>query len=299
MTANHRYTPTDDPRKEQATSGQQPTGQQSPQQPPPTQRFQAGQGQTPQFGPQQTPPQQLQGGQQVQSGQQLGGTQQMQGGQPRQGQHPGTPQSSPFQGSSGIQQQPQVQQGQQSPTPGQQPATPPTAQGVPVSSQQPYGQPAGPRQRQQVPGPRQPLLKPMRVNEVITEDVVTAERDTPLRTVVAQMAEHEVGSVVVVEEDRPIGIITDRKVALALEELPDIAQRTAEELLHGDVFTADPSMSIFDAVQVMSDEGIRRLPIVDDNGALRGIVTLDDALVLLGGVVSEVADTVQSQSPRL
>jgi len=107
------------------------------------------------------------------------------------------------------------------------------------------------------------------------------------------------GSVVVVEEDRPIGLITDRKVALALEETPDIAQRPADELLHGEVFTADPSMSVFDAIQVMSDEGIRRLPIVDDNGALRGIVTLDDALVLLGGVVSDISETVESQSPRL
>jgi len=58
-------------------------------------------------------------------------------------------------------------------------------------------------------------------------------------------------------------------------------------------------MSVFDAIRVMSDAGIRRLPIVDDNGALRGVVTLDDAPVLLGGVVSEAADTVQSQSPRL
>ncbi|MBX0288400.1 CBS domain-containing protein [Halomicroarcula sp. F28] len=163
------------------------------------------------------------------------------------------------------------------------------------------GQPSGaqPQRQPQGRGPQRPLLKPIRVNEIITDDVVTAERDTPVRTVVAKMAENDVGSVVVVEDDRPIGIITDRKVALALEETPDIAQRTAEELLHGDVFTADPSMNIFDAIQVMSDEGIRRLPIVDDNGALRGIVTLDDALVLLGGVVSEVSDTVQSQSPRL
>jgi len=200
-------------------------------------------------------------------------------------------------------QQPQpVQQSQQQPQGmGQQqvPATQHTQ--APPSGQGQFGQPAGmqPQRRPQSQRSQQPLLKPIRVNEIITEDVVTAERDTPVRTVVAQMAEHGVGSVVVVEEDRPIGIITDRKVALALEELPDIAQRTAEELLHGDVFTADPSMSIFDAIQVMSDEGIRRLPIVDDNGALRGIVTLDDALVLLGGVVSEVADTVQSQSPQL
>jgi len=129
--------------------------------------------------------------------------------------------------------------------------------------------------------------------------VVTAVKDTPIQTVAAKMSEENVGSVVVIEDDRPLGVITDRKVALALEEMPDISQRSAEELLHGDVFTADPSMNLFDAVQVMSDEGIRRLPIVDDNGALRGIITLDDTLVLLGNVMSEVSSTIESQSKKL
>jgi len=287
MTPNHGYTPIDDRRREQGSVGQQPAGEQPPQQP-------IDQGQW----AQQTPPQQIQGTQQTPP-QQTPGTQQMQGAQP--GQPLGTQQAPPPQGSSGAQQQPRIQQPQQSQTGGiagqQQLSSQSSTQGAPGVGQGQYGQPAG--VQSQRPGPRQPMLNPIRVNEVITEDVVTAERDTPVRTVVAKMAEHNVGSVIVVEEDRPIGIITDRKVALALEETADIADRTADELLHGDVFTADPSMSIFDAIQVMSDEGIRRLPIVDDNGALRGIVTLDDALVLLGGVVSEVADTVQSQSRRL
>jgi CBS domain-containing protein len=148
-------------------------------------------------------------------------------------------------------------------------------------------------------GPVQQYLKPARVNQIITEDVVTTQRDTPVHTVVAQMAEHDVGSVVVVEDDRPIGIITDRAVAVALEETPDIAQQKAEVLIDGELVTADPSMTIFDALQVMSDEGIRRLPIVDDDGALRGIITLDDVLVLLGGVFGEIAGTIESQSPRL
>jgi len=201
-------------------------------------------------------------------------------------------------------QQPQPsQQSQQQPSQAigqQQEQTAQSTRGA-ASGQAQIGQPTGvqPQRQPRGRGPQQPLLKPLRVNEIITEDVVTAERDTPVRTVVAQMAENDIGSVVVVEDDRPVGIITDRKVALAIEETPDIAERTADELLHGDVFTAGPSMNIFDAIEVMSDEGIRRLPIVDDNGALRGIVTLDDALVLLGGVVSDVSDTVQSQSPRL
>ncbi|WP_276252267.1 CBS domain-containing protein [Haloarcula rara] len=235
----------------------------------------------------------------MQQGQPTPQTQSMQQGQP-----------SPPQQFAQQAQPPQQSQQQQPPQQSQQ--QPPQAIGQQqMQSAQPthgaaggpaqFGQPSGaqPQPQPQGRGPQRPLLKPIRVNEIITEDVVTAERDTPVRTVVAQMAENDVGSVVVVEDDRPIGIITDRTVALALEEKPDITELTADDLLHGDVFTADPSMNIFDAIQVMSDEGIRRLPIVDDNGALRGIVTLDDTLVLLGGVVSEVSDTVQSQSPNL
>lgn len=201
------------------------------------------------------------------------------------------------------QQRPPQQQPVQQQPPGQQYAPqqqlPPQQMGPTAGGQQAPGQPFGVAQQPQQRAPRGPALKPRRVSEILTEEVVTAERNTPVQTIVASMAQHNIGSVVVVEDDRPIGIITDREVALALEERPDIAKRPAEELLQGNVFTADPSMNIFDAVRVMRDEGIRRLPIVDDNGALRGIVTLDDALVLLGGVLGDVADTVQSQSPRL
>ena len=304
MTPNHEYTPIDDRERAQAAPGGRQTGQRpTDHQPPGT--GQPEQTQSWQQAPRQRQPASVQQGpirqtpvQQALPPQDPGGR-----GHPHQFQQPHPteqsqavqqsqqpPQSHPAQG-------PQIQRAQQpetGATPGQQqiagvPSQPATGGAADAA----YRQPAGDQP------PRQPLLKPIRVNQIITEDVVTAERDTPVRTVVAQMNEHNVGSVVVVEEERPIGIITDRVVALAIEEMPDVAGRTADELLHGDVFTADPSMSIFDAIEVMSDEGIRRLPIVDDNGMLRGIVTLDDALVLLGGVVSEVADTVRSQSPRL
>ncbi|WP_164471780.1 CBS domain-containing protein [Halosimplex salinum] len=143
------------------------------------------------------------------------------------------------------------------------------------------------------------LLRPVSVDDVVAEDVVTAERDTPIRTAVAKMAERDVGSVVVVEDDRPIGILTDRKIALTLEENPNVADETAEELIDGDLISVDASTSIFDALQLMSDETIRRLPVVDDEGRLRGIVTLDDALVLLASELDKLATTVERQSPRL
>jgi len=137
------------------------------------------------------------------------------------------------------------------------------------------------------------------IDDVVAEDVVTVDRDTPIRTTVAKMSERTVGSVVVVEDGQPVGILTDRKIALALEETPNVADRSSEELIGGDLITVDATTTIFEALQLMSDEGIRRLPVVDDDGRLQGIVTLDDALVLLASELDKLATTVQEQSPRL
>lgn len=163
-----------------------------------------------------------------------------------------------------------------------------------VQTSQPGGQAQRGRQPQRTGG-----MRPIRVEEIIEEDVVTAERDTPVATVVAQMAENDVGSVVVVENDQPVGILTDRKIALALENTPDIADKQAGDLISGDLITGTTSMSIFDALQQLSDENIRRLPIVDDSGNLNGIITLDDILVLLGSELNKASETIRGQSPRL
>lgn len=146
---------------------------------------------------------------------------------------------------------------------------------------------------------RQSPIEPVAVTDLVTADVVTAERDTPIRTVVTEMAENGVGSVVIVERGRPVGILTDRAIALALEETPDVAERSAGDLTgDADLVTADTSMSILDVLGLMSDHNVRRIPVVDGD-ELEGIVTLDDVLVHVGGVLDHIVDTVRSQSPRL
>lgn len=142
----------------------------------------------------------------------------------------------------------------------------------------------------------QSVLQPVTVSEIVTEDVVTAEPNTPLRTVVAMMDDQDVGSVIVVEDDTPIGIITDREVALSLEETPDITDLTADDLVEDDVVTIDTSTTILDALSEMSDEGIRRLPVIDEDGNLQGIVTFDDTVVFTAGELGQLAAVVQSQA---
>ena len=225
-------------------------------------------------------------------------------GQPVQGGQQGQPQPMrQYQGSmpQGRAPQGQIPQGPpQQQAGGASPGAPPQApQTSPNTGMQPQGtaQPGGPGARSQRGS--QLRMRPIRIEEIIEDDVVTAQRDTPIATVVAKMAEEDVGSVVVVENDQPVGILTDRKIALALENTPDVANKQAGELISGDLVTATTSMSIFDALRQLSDEGIRRLPIVDDNGALQGIITLDDILVLLGSELNKAGETIRAQSPRL
>ena len=113
------------------------------------------------------------------------------------------------------------------------------------------------------------------------------------------MAENDVGSVVVVEDDEPIGMLTDRKVALALEDTPEVAQRAAGDLVSEELVTADSSTTVFDVVKMMGENGIRRIPVVDEGNSLQGIVTLDDVIVLLGTELGNVAETIQAQIDRL
>jgi CBS domain-containing protein len=159
------------------------------------------------------------------------------------------------------------------------------------------------QQRQQRPQQRsrsgRELLRPVTVEDIAAEDVVTVERDTPVPTAVASMAENDVGSVVVVEDDEPIGMLTDRKVALALEDTPEVAQQTVGDLVSEELVTADSSTTVFEVVKMMGDNGIRRVPVVDEEGNLQGIVTLDDAIVLLGTELGNVAETIQAQIDRL
>ncbi|WP_415383574.1 CBS domain-containing protein [Halosimplex sp. TS25] len=218
-------------------------------------------------------------------------------------------------------------QGQPSPTPqpsasqygapqGQPPQPPMAQQGMPTSEGSPGAQPQqmqqppqsevgaqGGRQsprthRSQTPRGRS-LLRPVSVDDVVAEDVVTAERDAPVREAVEKMRERDVGAVVVVEDDKPVGVLTDRTVALSLADTPNVADTAVEELIGDDLISVDASTDIFETLQLMRDEGIRRLPVVDDEGQLQGIVTLDDALVLLGSELDKLATTVQKQSPRL
>ncbi|WP_161973162.1 CBS domain-containing protein [Halostella litorea] len=151
-------------------------------------------------------------------------------------------------------------------------------------------QPGGPARR--IP------IEPVEAERLSTDDVVTADPDTPVATVVAMLAERDVGTVVVTEDDRPVGIITDRHIALALEETPDLTERAVESVMEESPVTVGADVDLSDAVGTLREHDIRRVPVVDDDGRLSGILSLDDVLVVLADELSSAVDVIESQSPR-
>lgn len=143
-------------------------------------------------------------------------------------------------------------------------------------------------------------MQPVEIEQLAQTDVVTVEPEMSIADVISEMAENDVGSVVVVDDGSPIGILTDRTIALALEGEPDITEKQASELIQDDgLVTATTDMTLVEALERLNEENVRRLPIVNEDGQLEGIVTLDDILVLLGSALHEATEIIKAQSPRL
>ena len=109
------------------------------------------------------------------------------------------------------------------------------------------------------------------------------------------MREHHVGAIVVVEEDRPVGMVTDRDLVLrVVAEAKDPGATLVRDVMSGSLKVVRDDDKIDDAVSSIRDAGVRRLPIVDARGAVVGMVTLDDLFVLVAGELSVAARAVQA-----
>ena len=120
-------------------------------------------------------------------------------------------------------------------------------------------------------------LAPMEIREVMTESVVTAAPDATVRHVAELMRERNVGSVVLVDGDGlPIGFITDRDLAVSVVADGHDGDAPAEGHATTPVVTGSPGLDVSEAVELMVGSGVRRLPIVDDDKRLVGVLSLGD-----------------------
>ncbi|HEX8954519.1 MAG TPA: CBS domain-containing protein [Polyangia bacterium] len=131
----------------------------------------------------------------------------------------------------------------------------------------------------------------MSLERFTRRELVTIGPDRPAEEAARLMRAKHVGAVIVVEDGQPVGIVTDRDLVVRL--LADWSPGTpVRAVMTRDIVVARIDDAIDFAFYTMRQHGIRRLPIVNGEGALIGLVSVDDLLVLLGGEVSSIVEAV-------
>ncbi len=139
----------------------------------------------------------------------------------------------------------------------------------------------------------------MPVENLARDEVVTARPDTPVTELASTMHEQSVGSVVITEGNSPVGIATDRDLAVRLIAQGSIPEEhTAADVMSTDVRTVTPDAGFYEVAQTMSEHGIRRLPVCNENDELTGIITIDDISELLADEQQHLASVIRAQRPE-
>lgn len=117
----------------------------------------------------------------------------------------------------------------------------------------------------------------MRVRDIMTVRPVTADLDTPLRDVARRMADFRCGEIPITEGARLVGVVTDRDIACRAVALgKDPATTMASEVMTKTPATVAPDEALNVAISLMEDLQVRRLPVVDEDGAIVGIISMTD-----------------------
>jgi CBS domain-containing protein len=135
----------------------------------------------------------------------------------------------------------------------------------------------------------------LKCREIMTENVRTATREMSLREVGTMMRDGDMGAVPVVDNGKLIGIVTDRDIVVrAVAEGKDPATPVAEAMT-AELFTVSPDDFVFEAIRLMGDKQIRRVPVVSADGTLAGIIAMAD-VALQTEDEREIAETLEEIS---
>jgi CBS domain-containing protein len=143
----------------------------------------------------------------------------------------------------------------------------------------------------------------MAIGEICSRQVIFIRKSESVRQAAQLMREYHVGALVVAEESGeklvPVGILTDRDIAVGI-----VAKGLdAEALSVGEVMTPEPlavreSAGVSETIELMRTRGVRRLPEVDANGGLDGVVTADDFIDLLAEELNALARMISREQRR-
>jgi CBS domain-containing protein len=132
------------------------------------------------------------------------------------------------------------------------------------------------------------------IQEAMTPNPTTVEPTTPAQEAARIMKSEDIGSLPIVEGDKLVGVITDRDLAIRIIADGRGIDTPVGEIASKDVVTVDPQQSLEEAARLMAEHKVRRLPVVEEDGRLVGILAQAD--IAQTGHDSLTGETVQQIS---
>ncbi len=126
----------------------------------------------------------------------------------------------------------------------------------------------------------------MKVSEIMTEATVTDRADDTLAQAARKTWDQQTGSLLVVEGEELLGIVTERDVLRTVAEGRDLEGTRVSDVMSEHVVTVAPAATLSEAATIMADRWIRHLPVVD-NGKLVGVLSQRDLAGVLAGALNE------------
>jgi len=134
-----------------------------------------------------------------------------------------------------------------------------------------------------------------RCREIMTSSVKTAHRAMTLQEVARLMSEGDMGAMPVVEEGKLVGIVTDRDIVVrAIAEGRGVSTAIGD-VMTTEIFSVKPDDFVFEAIRLMGDRQVRRIPVVTDAGELAGIIAMADIALEMEDE-REIAETLEEIS---
>jgi CBS domain-containing protein len=137
----------------------------------------------------------------------------------------------------------------------------------------------------------------MLVRHVMNRNVVTAKLNITLREAAAVMSKLNIGSLIILDENEKIsGIVTSTDILKAIAAGKDVEETLVEEVVSKPVITIEPDKSIEDAVNIMLEHKIKKLPVVEE-GKLVGIITASDIITIEPKLIENIAALISLKLP--
>lgn len=139
----------------------------------------------------------------------------------------------------------------------------------------------------------------MSIGDYCQKPATTVLASESVRSAAQRMKLTGLGSLVVVRDGRPVGIVTDRDLALEiLGKRLDAGAVRVEEVMSKPLVTVHQDAPVREAVRLMARRSVRRLPVVDEKGDLVGIAAADDLATLAIGELSSLVVAIGAQAPQ-